>query len=335
MKNRSGAAGSPNATHLCLEAAARLGIEAQILDPEYGYLFELRRGDQRRVLLGGRSPLNDAVAARLAEDKYYAGLLLARAGLRVPETVRCLSPQHESLREYRARAGMAPGEALAERQGFPLVVKPNRLSHGRGVQLVENRLALAAAIRSVWQLDAIALVQTPAAGRDFRLDFLDGSYLAGYERRPLEVRGDGRRRLADLFAAADARYADPARLRQLTEEPRIAHALESRGWTLRSVIPDGALVAFPGPIRNLHGPSTGRWVSHVPERLRQHCVRAGEALGLRHFGVDLKLPFLEADPAEATVIEINASPLLTQIYLLGHREVAVRAQMQIINAMFA
>jgi glutathione synthase/RimK-type ligase-like ATP-grasp enzyme len=325
----------PKVTELCLEAAARLGLDAEVLDPEYGYLFEVRRGARRRLLLGGRSPLNDAVAARLAEDKHYTGLLLARAGLRVPETARCLSPHHPSLRAYRERAGMAPGEALAEARGLPLVVKPNRLSHGRGVQLVEDRRALPAAVRAVWALDAIALVQTAAEGRDFRLDFVDGEYLTGYERRPLKVRGDGTRRLGALLAAADGRFADPDRQRRLAEDPRATALLARRGWTLKSVIPEGATVAFEGPIQNLHGASTARLVRHLPERLRRHCLRAGEALGLRHFGVDLKLASLEADPAGATFIEVNASPLLTQIYLLGHREVAVRAQMRVLEAMFA
>ncbi|HHH29909.1 MAG TPA: hypothetical protein ENK57_16405, partial [Polyangiaceae bacterium] len=72
------------ATSLAAEAAAVLGWATESLD-EYGYLFEIRRPDgARRAMLGGRSALNDSVAARLAGDKHYAALLMARAGLRVP-----------------------------------------------------------------------------------------------------------------------------------------------------------------------------------------------------------------------------------------------------------
>ena len=58
----------PTAVRIAFEAAARMGAEAEILDPEYRHLFEIRAGDRRRTFLGGRSPLNDAIAARLADE---------------------------------------------------------------------------------------------------------------------------------------------------------------------------------------------------------------------------------------------------------------------------
>lgn len=325
----------PTATQLCLEAAKRLGLEASVLDPEYGYLFELRKGERRQAMLGGRSPLNDAVAARLAEDKHYTGMLLERADLRTPRTTRCLSREHPSMTSYRDRAGMTPGVAFAKELGYPVVVKPNRLSHGRGVTLADDEGTLRRAVRAAWQLDAIALVQERIDGRDFRLDFLDGRFLVGYERRPIEVRGDGKRSLGQLLAARDPRFADAERLRRLTRDRRFRQTVERRGWTMTSVPPEGAALSFDGPIQNLNGASTARIVERIPEGLRQVCARAGEAVGLRHFGVDLKLEGLEADPARAAFIEINASPLLSQMYLLGHKEQALHAQMQVLSALFA
>lgn len=325
----------PTATQLCLEAAKRLGLDASVLDPEYGYLFELRKGDRRHAMLGGRSPLNDAVAARLAEDKHYTGMLLERADLRTPRTTRCLSREHPTMASFRDRAGMAPGVEAAKALGYPVVVKPNRLSHGRGVSLVQDEGTLRRAVRAVWQLDAIALVQERIDGRDFRLDFLEGRFLIGYERRPLEVRGDGKRTLSQLLAARDPRFAEPERQRRLTRDRRFRDVVERRGWTVSSVLPEGAALSFDGPIQNLNGASTARLIERIPEGLRAACARAGEAVGLRHFGVDLKLEALEADPARAAFIEINASPLLSQMYLLGHREQALLAQMQVLEALFA
>ena len=53
-----------------IEAAKRLGLDARILDPEFGHLFEISDGRRSTRLLGGRSPLNDSVAARLAEGHF-------------------------------------------------------------------------------------------------------------------------------------------------------------------------------------------------------------------------------------------------------------------------
>lgn len=316
----------PTATRLCLEAAERLGYEGEVLDPEYGYLFEVRGAGRRRRFLGGRSPLNDAVAARLAEDKHYCALLLSRASLRVPRTARCLSPTAPSLARYRDRAGAEPGRGLAERLGYPLVVKPNRLSHGRGVRVVRELAELEAAIEAVWELDAIALVQERARGRDLRLDFLDGAFLAGYERRPLEVVGDGERCLGALAAAVDPRFADR---RLLERDARLMAQLGPR--TLDWVVPTGERFEADASILNLNGAAVAAVITEVDDALSARCLRAGEALGLRHFGVDLKLP----EGAEPVFIEVNASPLLSQLYLLGHRELALSAQERVLRAIFA
>lgn len=319
-----------SATSIIGEAASRLGFELEVLD-EYGYLFALRDGVRERVLLGGRSALNDAVSSRLAEDKHYSSVLLSRAGLRVPRTVRCLSPTHPSLHRYRDRAGLEDGLTLAAELGYPLVVKPNRLSHGRGVELVEDEAELVHAVEAAWALDSIALVQEAVGGRDFRLDFLDGEYLLGYERRPLAVVGDGRSTIAELLGALDTRFLEEASHDRLLRLPRFVAALGGR--TLNAVLEAGMPFGADGPIQNLNADSTAVFIPEIPTGLREHCVRAAEALGLRHFGVDLKLAALDAAATSAVFIEINASPLLTQIARIGHVEEAIAAQTQILRAL--
>jgi glutathione synthase/RimK-type ligase-like ATP-grasp enzyme len=63
--------------------------------------------------------------------------------------------------------------------------------------------------------------------------------------------------------------------------------------------------------------------------------RVSDALGLVHFGIDLKATSLDAPPESATVIEVNASPLLSQIYRMGHREVAVDCQARVLEHLLA
>lgn len=317
-----------SAVSLIAEAADRLGWQTEVLD-EYGYLFELRRPDgAHRVLLGGRSALNDAVAARLAGDKHYAAVLMRRAGLRVPRVVRCIAPRHPAMQGSPERAGIGPGLELAEQLGFPLVVKPNALSHGRGVTLVDDVASLQEAVHACWELDTIALAQELVDGRDLRLDFLDGEYLLGYERLPIVVTGDGERPLGALFEALDARFDRPE---ALLKTARIAALLEARALTWDSVLVAGEVLDLGGPIRNLNAGCTARFVPAIPDALRDHCLRAAAAVGLRHFGVDLKLASLDADPTTAVFIEINASPLLTQIARIGHREEALAAQERVLR----
>ncbi|MGF1467163.1 MAG: hypothetical protein ACFCGT_13635 [Sandaracinaceae bacterium] len=322
----------PTATRLALEAAGRLGYRAEVLDPAFGYLYALTGPNGTRTFLGGRSPLNDAVAARLAEDKHYSGLLLRRAGLRTPPTARCLSPSHPSLSRYRDRAGAGPALELAARLGYPLVVKPNRLSHGRGVRLVTDDAGLLEAVESAWALDAIALVQEHVPGRDLRVDLIDGSFLLGYERVPLALRPDGAATVDVLLARADPRLEDPGARRRLLEDPTVRSRLASWGWTGATVPATGEVRSFDTGLLNLNGPATARVLTDLPASWAAWGARVAAALGLRHLGIDLRVADPASDPETATVLEVNASPLLSQVYLLGHREAAIRAQMRVLRA---
>lgn len=271
----------PEAVQLIQEAASELGWSFRLLDPDGEHLFELSDGRVTRTFLGGRSPLNDAVSSRLADDKYYTELLLRRAGFRVPESTRCLKPGLYSA-EYKRLVGFQPALDAAERQGFPLVVKPNRLSHGRHVRLVEREHDLKAAVERVWDFDPIALVQTPVSGLDVRLDFLDAEYLVGYTRQPAPgtIRGDVQ--ILNLTLGARARLL-----------PALSEA----------------------------------WIAHS--------VAVGRALGLRYFGIDFKVPALDSEPALATVIEVNSSPLFVQMALQGYRAEALAAQKKVLQAVWS
>jgi glutathione synthase/RimK-type ligase-like ATP-grasp enzyme len=272
----------PHVIALISEAAALLGLSVRPLDSEFGYLIELSDGSTSKTLLGGRSPLNDAVATRVAEDKYYTGLLLQRSGFRVPASLRCLKPGYFVLEDYGDRLGSTASEPFAARHGYPLVVKPNRLSHGRGVQVVRNSRELADAIGAVWTYDYLALVQTAHPGLDIRLDFLDGEFLVGYTRSP-----------------------DPA-------------------WPPTDV-----------QILNLAQGAVATVLESVPQAWTNLGLAIGRCLNLRYFGIDFKAQALETDPAFATVIEVNASPLFVQLYLRGHRELALQAQARVLKAVWS
>ncbi|MEM9488540.1 MAG: hypothetical protein AAGC55_05320 [Myxococcota bacterium] len=326
---------------LVAEAARSLDIAMEVLDPEYGFLYELACGDRRRVCMGNRMPLNDAMSARLAEDKYYSGVVLARRGLPTPTSVRCLSPHSRRNQRFAERTGVEPGLSFATRRGYPVVVKPNRLSMGRGVSVADSEDELRAALRAVWQLDDLALVQNVVPGRDVRLDFLDDRFLVGYERLALDVTGDGRRTLRELLVECDRRAADEATWTRWQDAPAWAAQVTERGLSGDSVVPAGERISLGGPIHNLNQLSTGRLVERVPESLRALCIAAGQALGLRLFGVDLKVDTdgdgddtLSGEAGAATIIEVNGSPLLLQIGRMGYRDRAVAAQTELLRAVF-
>jgi glutathione synthase/RimK-type ligase-like ATP-grasp enzyme len=325
----------PPAVQIQQEACRRLGLPTEILDPDFGYLFEVRHAHRTAVLLGGRSPLNDAVAARICEDKHYTELVLRRAGFRVVQSARCLSPHDIRAAVWAGRGGPEPGLRLAELTGYPVIVKPNRLSHGYGVGVANTEAEVRAALHDIWRYDYCALVQPPVPGIDLRLNFLDGEHLLGYSRAPLQIVGDGRRTLRELLVDSDPRFADDEFWSRATTDLIYRARGSECGWDADTVFPRGTKLHFDTPILNLNRWATGKVVQSLPRAWCSFGMAIGHALNLRHFGVDFKVPHLQADPDEATIIEVNSSPLLVQAYRMGYQEEVIAAQARVLQAYFA
>ena len=143
--------------------------------------------------------------------------------------------------------------------------------------------------------------------------------MLGYERIPLAVVGDGESTLRRLIEASDSRFCDDWRWRELELDPQRVPAAGER-------------IALSGTILNLNRFARARYIGDLPKAWLEHGVRIGKTLGLRHFGIDFRGAALDDPPEQATVIEVNSSPLLLRIHDLGWAEEAIQAQMRVLRA---
>lgn len=324
----------PRAVALTAWAAERLGWNLRVLDPEFGYLFELSDGrGWSRVCIGAKLPLNDTSASQLCADKHYSGLVLDELGVRTPATLRALSPRHFGANpNYAGRVGLAPLEAEWADLDYPVVVKPNRLSHGRRIAVVRDAAELHAACEAVFELDSVALIQELVAGVELRLDLLDGAYLIGYSRSAIRVVGDGHSGLQSLLAEVDPRCAEGAWAERLLADPDVRGRVGQR--RLDEVLDAGEELLLSGEILNLNRGGMGAPIDALPEPWVRWSARIGERFGLRHFGLDLRVPGgLAANPADACVLEVNSTPLVTQMLNLGHGDLARDAWLKVVAAL--
>jgi cyanophycin synthetase len=213
------------------------------------------------------------------------------------------------------------------------------MSLGRDVTTVHDDAQLVAAVERAWEGDYIALVQTVAPGIDIRLDYLDGALLAGYRRRPIEITGDGRATVASLLQRLDRRFAESAYWRRHEGDEEWGRRVTAHGWTQESVLPEGQRIRFGGPVLNLNRWATADVIDTLTPAWHACMTAIGSAMHLRHFGVDFKVPcghdpdaWADVDPWESSVIEVNASPSLVQLYRLGHEERAIQGLMRVMSA---
>ena len=110
---------------------------------------------------------SEAAACRLAFDKPVASSLVSGTGVAVPEFV--VLPQ-STFRELGAPMVM---EAVAERIGFPLVVKPTRGGSALGVSIVHRSQDLPPAMVSAFAYGDTAMIQRFVAGTEVAVSVID------------------------------------------------------------------------------------------------------------------------------------------------------------------
>ncbi|MFT4034018.1 MAG: D-alanine--D-alanine ligase [Patulibacter sp.] len=120
----------------------------------------------------------NAAACRRVWDKAITKGLLADAGIAVPTGVVFDRQPFTALGAARA---LAP---IAQRLGFPLVVKPARSGSALGVNRAANAQQLAQAMVGAYSYDDSALVEQFVAGREFGVSVIDGQALPPVEIKP-------------------------------------------------------------------------------------------------------------------------------------------------------
>jgi D-alanine-D-alanine ligase len=123
-------------------------------------------------------------ACRVAFDKPVAKTVVSRAGLNTPEAVAL---PHETFREIGAAAMM---DALVDRLGLPLVVKPVRGGSALGCTVVRDAADLPGAMVGCFAYGPVALVERFVAGTEVAMTVVDTG--SGPQALPaVEIRPDG------------------------------------------------------------------------------------------------------------------------------------------------
>lgn len=286
-------------------------IGARVVDIS-AVFTEIHRNGSHTVVMGQTTPLNDAVAVELAEEKDLVHSLHVKAGLPVPSHVLV------AARDDRE------AEAFLE-SSSPCVVKPSRGSGGEGVTgEVRQRAQLRRAVRHAGAYGGQVLVEQQMSGDLYRVLVLDGEILGGVRRRRPRVHGDGSSTIEDLiFAEYDRRLVrDGEPLKPFVADLDCLFTLAAQNLSLESVPSAGVAVEIK-TVSSQNRPEDNETVpANAFDRVRDETAAAAATLGLRLAGVDIVTPTLERSLASegGAILEVNARPALHH-----HRNVRDRA----------
>jgi len=286
-------------TKSIVEAAARRGIPHIRLDDLN--LVQLGYGARAKKIQATIASTTKYMGVEIAGDKDITKTMLGFHGVPVP--------QGESTRHLDRAI------RIANRIGWPVVVKPLDASHGRGIVTnIHNEEELRIAFEDAKQYRNNVVVERFLLGHDFRLLVINHKFIAAAERVPAHVVGDGKHTIAELTELANN---DPRRgeghekvLTRIKIDGATERLLALRGMNRDSVPDEGQLV----PLKTTANLSTGGTSMDVTDRVHPANIELAERIshliGLDIAGIDVVAPDVETPIAEngGGIVEVNAAP---------------------------
>ena len=286
-------------TKAIVDAAAKRGIPFMRLDELN--LVQLGYGSNAKKIQATIASTTKFLGVDIAGDKDKTKTILGFHGVPVPGG--------DVTRD--------PDEALeiANRIGWPVVVKPLDASQGRGIVTnIRTEDELRSAFEEAKRYRQLVVVERYLPGRDFRLLVINQRFVAAAERVPAHVIGDGERTIAQLVEVANQ---DPRRgeghekvLTRIKIDGTTLRLLELRGLSLDSVPPRGEFVQ----LKTTANLSTGGTSIDVTDRVHPANIELAERIsclvGLDIAGIDVVAPSIETPVSEngGGIVEVNAAP---------------------------
>ena len=204
---------------------------------------------------------------------------------------------------------------IAEKLGWPVVVKPLDASHGRGVLTnIRSEDELRLAYKDALKFRDDVIVEQFLEGFDFRFLVIAGRFICAAQRVPAFVVGDGKRTIEELVAEVNR---DPRRgighekiLTKIEIDDLSLALLSRRNLTPKSV-PDSGEVVYLKATANLSTGGISRDVTDSVHPSNIHLVeRIARIVGLDIAGIDVISPSVEHPIAEVGggIVEVNAAP---------------------------
>lgn len=279
--------------------------------------------------------LNSLGSSDLAKDKDFANFFMQRMGYKIVPGRAFFSS--EWSKAIGSRDDIDAAYKYATKIGFPVIIKPNSGSQGKGVQKVYTRREFYKAMRFVFKQDRVALVQQVLSGKDYRIVVLDGRIISAYQRIPLNITGNGHRTVRRLLLEKQRRFIASSRDTKLKlDDVRILQNLKRQSLSFESVLRPGERVFLLDNANLSSGGDSVDVTNLMHPNFKNLAIRLTRDMGLRLCGVDIMIDGDITKPAKAYwILEINAAPGLDHYARTGRaqQKIVERLYLQVLRSM--
>lgn len=283
-------------SRLMYEAAQKLGITCTIMPDNQTVLMKL--GSAEWYSRGSRTSTQSAIGQTLASNKATAKQFLQ--AYTIPTAQSVLVEKTEDLAHLTALQ-------------WPVVMKPTKGAHGRGV--IVGIQSLAEAEQAFRELAEPVLFEEMLSGIEYRIVCVDFQFVAAAYRKAAYVTGDGELTIEQLVALKNQepnrKAGHKGKLSSITIDAVVIANLEEQNLTPASVPTKNQEVQ----LRKTANLSTGG-EAHAATQLvcpenKALFEKIARIFDLSVIGIDIMCQSLEtpmSSQSKAGVIEINKSP---------------------------
>lgn len=287
----------PSALEIC-NAAKKVGLP--VIKMGNSGFYQIGYGKQGRIIESAITNTTSCVSADISCDKLLTKELLKIQNLPVSRGEK-VSNVIDLLR-------------TAEEIGYPVVLKPEFGSKGRGVILkISNEKELLKYYQKLTEEFKDIIVERYYEGDDYRVCVVGYKVVAVSKRIPPYVIGDGEKSIKELIDNVnndDIRGEDHEKpLTKIKIDDELQRNLSKNNYDLSSVLKKGEKLF----LRKNSNLSTGGvaidYTDIISEENKQICVRAAKTIGLDICGVDVCTTDISKSlMTEGAILEVNAAP---------------------------
>ncbi len=266
-----------------------------------GSILQLGYGRHQKRIEATLTENSSCVSVDIACNKELTKSILNEYGIPVPEG-KVFKNEQDAL-EY------------CEKIGYPVVVKPNYGSHGKGVSInLKNPQEVLEAYKIAREYEDTVLVEKYIKGNYYRVLVVGNKVVAASHRISANVTGDGASTLRELIKRENS---NPMRgeghekpLTKINIDKVVEQHLKKRNMTLEYVPEDGEIVY----LRENDNLSTGGVAIDVTDEVHEQNKKlialAAGIVGLDVAGVDISTVDISRPLTETggAIIEVNAAP---------------------------
>lgn len=264
--------------------------------------------------------INRTASSALAKNKAASSAFLNYFGFNTPHFTMAFDPEKYKKRAIGSSA--EDGISFANNIGYPVIVKPNNMSHGDFVCKVNDAGELGAYLENVLADVGMVQIQKFHAGNDYRIVVLGGDIISAYQRIPLNIVADGVHTIKELVERKQKEFIKNGRDTVIDfNDKRIHHKLKSQGLTFDSVVAAAQRI-FLHDIANLStGGESLDLTGSIHKEYADLAIKIAKSLNLDLCGIDiicndLALPLSD----DYVIIEVNSAPGLDNYVYSGKKQ---------------